>query len=370
MSRSPARMRAAVLVLTSALVLVPTIAEARTIKGTSKNDKLVGTGSADTISGLNGNDKVIAKGGNDTVSGGSGNDVISGGNGDDALKGDVGNDVVDGGDGNDKVTTSPPKKGAQTPDDDAATGGDGNDTIATGPGSDRLDGGGGNDTLNSDTGNDVLVGAAGIDRLNGGDGNDRLDGGIDDDWLQGAEGDDLVVGGDGVDHPQGGPGNDQVYGGPGSDQVDGDEGDDFLDGGDGDESCPGFAQEPHVNKCTIFDGIKPPNITADAGDDVIYPGAGVDAAFGEEGYDQFVVYDDGVYDKLWCADVASEPNTPAVGGMVTYVGMLDPLDQLQNCEFEVLTETEFEGKYPDLPLPTAVPQPSVNARVASGWWLG
>ncbi len=175
-----------------------------------------------------------------------------------------------------------------------------------------------------------------------------------------------------MDHPQGGPGDDRVYGGPGSDQMDGDEGDDFIDGGPGDEACPGFGEPPHKNDCTLFDGIKPPNITADEGEDVIYPGTGVDAVFGEQDFDHVVVFDDGVYDKIWCSDSASEPapNTPKNGGLVTYVGTQDPLDQLVNCTFEVLSEMQFQGAYPDLPLPTAVPQPTANSRLAaSGWWV-
>ena len=117
--------------VTAALVLVlAAIAYAATVTGTTGNDRLRGTQSADEISALAGNDRVFARGGNDQVTlgdgrdraeGGRGNDELSGEGGRDSLDGQRGNDEMNGGDGNDRLKD---RKGADT-----FNGGDGNDRI-------------------------------------------------------------------------------------------------------------------------------------------------------------------------------------------------------------------------------------------------
>ncbi|MCG7392463.1 hypothetical protein MHY87_06055 [Microvirga sp. ACRRW] len=83
-------------------------------RGSSKNDKLNGTGlddilkggsgnGKDQIKGLNGDDKLYGEGGNDTIYGGNGHDTLYGGKNDDTLKGDGGNDILYGEEGNDKL---------------------------------------------------------------------------------------------------------------------------------------------------------------------------------------------------------------------------------------------------------------------------
>lgn len=83
------------------------------LKGTAKNDFIVGKASADNIAGGAGSDWIFGGAGNDTLSGGDGddeihgglgNDQIDGGAGDDYLEGGAGNDTLSGGDGHDDVS--------------------------------------------------------------------------------------------------------------------------------------------------------------------------------------------------------------------------------------------------------------------------
>ncbi|MGI9212657.1 MAG: hypothetical protein ACR2HF_09305, partial [Methylococcaceae bacterium] len=113
-------------------------AVASIVKGTTGNDKWLGTGQDDRYDGL---------AGHDTISGFAGNDSLIGNTGNDSIDGAVGNDTLQGNDGN--------------------------DTLTGGSGHDRLDGG------------------ADRDILDGGPGNDSLDGGLNSDTLRGGEGDDV-----------------------------------------------------------------------------------------------------------------------------------------------------------------------------------
>ncbi|WP_188568481.1 calcium-binding protein, partial [Undibacterium terreum] len=60
------------------------------IKGTTRDDNLIGYETADTLSGLAGNDQIQGHGGDDILSGGDGNDSLYGQEGNDVLKGDAG----------------------------------------------------------------------------------------------------------------------------------------------------------------------------------------------------------------------------------------------------------------------------------------
>ena len=120
-------------------------------------------------------------------------------------------------------------------------------------------------------------------------------------------------------------------------------GQDDLHGGDGNDYLSG--------------GFGYDFLWGDAGDDTIYLGTGVDVGFGEEGYDLFVLHNDGAYDRISCAIGNSSYNPDE--GLVVYVGdgpdpVIDPLDDvLLNCGTPVaMSTTEFQATYPDLPLPT------------------
>ena len=74
------------------------------VRGTSKNDVLVGTDRGDFITGGKGNDVLRGRGGDDVLVGGSGQDRLEGGRGDDVLvAADGARDYVSGGPGKDSA---------------------------------------------------------------------------------------------------------------------------------------------------------------------------------------------------------------------------------------------------------------------------
>ncbi|MEM9219384.1 MAG: CAP domain-containing protein [Cyanobacteria bacterium P01_F01_bin.150] len=97
--------------------------------GSSKRNKLKGTGRDDIIAGLEGNDKIKGK---------KGDDILGGGEGKDRLIGQAGNDILFGGAGNDTLK-----------------GGGGDDILYGGEGSDRLIGNGGSDIFIVEPGNGI-----------------------------------------------------------------------------------------------------------------------------------------------------------------------------------------------------------------------
>ncbi|WP_308380028.1 calcium-binding protein [Streptomyces sp. ISL-43] len=100
-----------------------------TIVGTSRVDRLSGTGGRDVICALGGDDTVRAHGGDDTVYAGPGNDSVNGGAGNDTLIGGSGSDTLTGGPGSDSLDTVDAVSG-----NDTANGGPGTDTCTTDPG--------------------------------------------------------------------------------------------------------------------------------------------------------------------------------------------------------------------------------------------
>ncbi len=63
------------------LNLVNIVSGTGTVTGTSGNDLIVGSASADTIDGLGGDDCILGGGGNDSIDGNTGTDVCLGGSG-------------------------------------------------------------------------------------------------------------------------------------------------------------------------------------------------------------------------------------------------------------------------------------------------
>jgi Ca2+-binding RTX toxin-like protein len=101
------------------------------VRGSGKNDHLMGG---------KGNDKLIGGKGNDTLEGGKGNDVLNGGAGNDLLIGGKGKNVLKGGRGNDILI-----------------GGKGKDVLNGGSGDDILEGGRGKDRIKTGKGSDLVV---------------------------------------------------------------------------------------------------------------------------------------------------------------------------------------------------------------------
>ncbi|UFP93076.1 calcium-binding protein [Gloeobacter morelensis] len=143
------------------------------LTGTSLNDTLLGSDSADYLYGKDGNDSLVGYAGNDYLYGDKGNDTLNGGDGNDYLSLDDGDDRLDAGLGDDDVRGDA--------GDDAMivnyASGTGAISHSFGINSSLLTGNNienltlvGNDAVNN------LVGAAGNDSLSGAGGNDTLTG--------------------------------------------------------------------------------------------------------------------------------------------------------------------------------------------------
>ncbi len=82
------------------------------IIGTTGNETLNGTASADYLIGRAGNDTLNGNNGDDYLDGGAGNDTLNGGNGADKLWGGAGNDTLNGGAGSDVFVWTLSDRGA------------------------------------------------------------------------------------------------------------------------------------------------------------------------------------------------------------------------------------------------------------------
>ncbi len=132
------------------------------IKGSRKDDNIVGKKDSELITGDNGND---------TIKGGQGNDIIEGGRGGDIIRGGAGDDVLAA----DRIDRFDDFDGTSS----ELRGNNGDDTIYGGSKDDFISGGNDNDLLFGKGGNDLIRGGNGFDLLQGGVGNDTLRGGDD-----------------------------------------------------------------------------------------------------------------------------------------------------------------------------------------------
>ncbi len=151
------------------------------INGTSGDNIITGTPSADIINGLSGNDTVDGGDGADLIDGGTGNDILTDG------------DVV-----------------GQPGDDDSLSGGNGTDRLTSNGGHDLMDGGIGNDFLINgyrgwnEGGQDRRINI--LSEMHGGANNDTLHGAGQ---LYGDDGDDRIEA-KGASYADGGTGNDVI----------------------------------------------------------------------------------------------------------------------------------------------------------------
>jgi Ca2+-binding RTX toxin-like protein len=210
------------------------------INGTSGNNVLNGTTSADEINGFGGHDQLFGGRHDDTLNGGDGNDTLDGGSGNDFLNGGTGADTLNGGNGNDQLN-----------------GEAGADTLNGGDDFDRLDGGTGADTMNGGDGSDIyIVDHVGDvakesfdDDLGGFDSveasvSHTLGFGIEDLRLTGSdaingtgnEKNNFLSGNDNNNILSGLAGDDSFFGGSGNDLLNGGTGADFMNGGDGNDT--------------------------------------------------------------------------------------------------------------------------------------
>lgn len=231
------------------------------------------------------------------INGSSGNDILKGTLSADEINGFAGNDQLFGGRGSDTLN-----------------GGDGNDTLDSGSGNDLLNGGAGADRLDGGTGNDLLNGEAGVDILNGGDGFDTLDGGIDADTMNGGDGSDLYIvdnvgdvtmelfddeegGFDRVEasvtHTLGFGIEDLNLTGFAAINGSGNAMNNFMTGNDSNNILSGLAGNDTLNGWSGNDrlngGTGDDFLNGGSGNDVLNGGAGTDVMNGEDGSDTYVV---------------------------------------------------------------------------------
>ena len=185
------------------------------------------------------------------------------------------------------------------------SGGGGDDSIQGGRGNDLLSGGAsGGDIVLGFEGNDIIFGGPGEDILNGGSGNDVINAGN-------SQAGDIADGGTGSDFIHcgmcsgiavsfhGESGNDFIQGGLASDlALTGGEGDDWVEGGPGLDILNGDNG--------IFGNVLLGLPSYYGGNDVINPGAGLDAPFGDGGDDIFLLgqgsaVPDGSYGFDWAS---------------------------------------------------------------------
>ncbi|CAK27816.1 Uncharacterized protein wiht hemolysin-type calcium-binding regions [Synechococcus sp. RCC307] len=160
------------------------------LKGSHRNDRLVGRGGNDRVYGRNGHDKLYGGRRNDVMYGGNHNDYLHGGSGRDTAvfssrKNRINLNTTkwqNTGDGRDRLVSI-----------ENVNAGGGNDIVTGNKFSNRLNGQNGRDVLNGGGGNDVLLGGGGNDQLRGGSGNDRLVGNQGNDHLWGGAGRDTFV---------------------------------------------------------------------------------------------------------------------------------------------------------------------------------
>ena len=334
------------------------------IVGSSGNDYLYGTPSADVLLAYEGDDQAIGLEGDDKIDGGPGNDWLIAGAGNDEIIGGPGDDDIVGNTG-----------------DDSLIGGLGNDSLEGGAGADRyfFSRGGGQDAIVDDGGSappgeinqlifdadirpeDVALRTDGQDNLflsilgtsdvvswqdafnfnpplsyanafgeihfadgtvwslddlvfdlmQGTDGNDEIIGTTRNDVINAGDGDDHVSGAGGIDIAHGGDGDDWIAA-PDYSTIYGDEGDDwmFTDwggafGGPGDDQIDNVAICGDSGSATIEGG---------AGNDVIMPGGnGSVVRFGPgDGHDEVHTRSD---QFQWGGPVERETEIHFTGGI-------------------------------------------------------
>ena len=254
------------------------------LKGSSKNDTLIGDRDRNVIEGGDGTD---------TVDGGAGDDILKGGDGADYLVGGEGNDTASYEDSSAGVTvnlsTGMGNGGDAEGDslkevenlvgseqDDRLIGNDDANILAGGIGADFLDGGAGADTatyenskdgvevdLSAGVGNEGdaqgdkltnienIIGSEDEDKLIGDDANNSFFGRDEEDELRGNGGDDYLSGGKDYDTLFGGSGEDTLKGDSGSDTLEGGRDGDVIDGGAGiDTASYRDSQSVNINLAT------------------------------------------------------------------------------------------------------------------------
>ena len=290
----------------------------------------------DIIRGTAKNEKILGYGGHDMLDGGMGNDWIEGGPGSDMLLGGGGADTIYGGEGDDFISANGRWRGQmrQTPHDKWKMPANGVKIISSpqartlwGVYMDKSDTalwtdtsvvkdmeGVGMDKIYGGAGNDQIVGSNLADFIHGDDerilkgkiinerGNDFIYGLGGDDLIYGGEGDDIIFGDtnliDGGENlfnsmSAEGYGNDMIFGGEGADILSGGGRSDYIDGGNGKNIIYGD-QHDYMEYWMSGKGYLPPQYH---GDDFIRGGKDEDKIDGGGGHD--TIHGGAGNDQIW-----------------------------------------------------------------------
>jgi Ca2+-binding RTX toxin-like protein len=187
--------------------------------------------------------------------------------------------------------------------DDHIITGEGDDTIWGGAGNDRLEGGYGVDHIHGGTGDDIITNAGtdigAMDFLHGEEGNDVIHGGSGLSLIFGNEGSDFLIAGPDGKTVMGGIGNDFILGGDGMDFLLGEAGDDWMEGGGRFDTLAGENSELMFNSTIIGNDVLngqggDTDYDAEAGDDIMFQGVGIQRSNGMAGFDWAIHKDDAV----------------------------------------------------------------------------
>ena len=211
-------------------------AQACSIVGSERGDRLSGGAADDRVCGRGGADRIRGGRGGDALLGGGGGDLLQGKTGRDRLQGDAGNDRLFGGAGADWLR-----------------GGAGRDALGGGLGPDELWGGSGRDIAyfgQRTLAVRVTIGAGANDGVAGE--RDNVHGDVED--VQSGPGNDVLRGNGRSNRLSGGAGNDRLFGGRGNDVLMAGAGSDRIDARDGATATGRPAQTGFVDRVVCGDG--------------------------------------------------------------------------------------------------------------------
>lgn len=188
-----------------------------------------------------------------------------------------------------------------TDDDDHIIAGEGDDTVWGGEGNDRIEAGYGVDHIHGGKGDDIITNAGTdigqMDFLHGEEGNDVIHGGSGLALIFGNQGKDFLIAGPDGKQVWGGIGDDFIMGGDGMDFLLGEAGDDWIEGGDRFDTLAGENSELMFNSTIKGNDVLngqggDTDYDAEAGDDIMFQGSGIQRNNGMSGFDWAIHKDD------------------------------------------------------------------------------
>ena len=210
---------------------------------------------------------------------------------------------------------------------DTLIGGLGNDTLWGDGGNDRLDGGYADDIVHGGNGDDIITNLGGDDFLFGEEGNDVIGLGSGIVVAAGGRGNDFIFTGQDAGEVFSGEGNDFILGNIGDDGLAGNEGNDWIEGGEGADGINGdnggiaLGAPPIIGHDVLNGQGGDTRYSADAGDDIMVLGAGVQTSDGFTGFDWAIHKGDAI-----------AANTDLGAPLIPALGPLALIDRFRSVE--------------------------------------